>query len=308
MIYEYAIEPTLAVDWAKNRKDFEYYYEKFGLGQSKIMSEFPKFKNWRKQFRQAAAGAHDFELQRITAIFNRLTEKRVFRDGFSYDGTISWLENAETENGRCPFQAILSSENPRKHERVLSPGFIKTSFLWNTEEQDFCPRLPDNMAKLVLPILSNCNKLYLIDPHFGPENIRHRRPIEAFLKCMDRNRFGKPFPDCIEIHTSDKAGFEFFKDICREKLPDLIPCGYRIKLKRWIERSGGEKFHQRFILTDIGGVEVDPGLDDGNAGESFKVMLLKRKMFEKHWQDFVVSPAFDPAETALEIIGKAKKS
>lgn len=303
MIYEYAIEPTVAVDWAKNRNDFEYYYEKFGLGQSKIMSEFPKFKNWRKQFRRVATGANDFELQRITAIFNLLAEKRVFRDGYNYDGTISWLENAETENDRCAFQAILSSGNPRNHEKVLSSGFVKNSILWNTEEQDFCPRLSDNMARLVLPILSNCSKLYLIDPHFGPENPRHRRPIEAFLKNMADNRLGKPLPDCIEIHTSDKADSGFFKNTCQEELPQLIPSGYCVKLKRWAKRHGGEKFHQRFILTDIGGVEVDPGLDDGKEGESFKVMLLKRKMFEKHWQDFIAAPAFDLAETPLEIVG-----
>ena len=127
----------------------------------------------------------------------------------------------------------------------------------------------------------------------------------GMLTGMANNRFGKPLPDCTEIHTSDKADFEFFKDTCLEKLPNIIPSGYCIKLKRWIERPGGEKFHQRFILTDIGGVEVDPGLDDGNEGESFNVMLLKRKMFEKHWQDFIASPAFDLAETPLEIIGKA---
>jgi len=305
MIYEYAVEPTLAVAWAKNQSEFEYYYEKFGLGQSKIMSEFPKFKNWRKQFKQAAAGAQDFELQRITALFSLLVERRIIRDGFAYDGTISWLENAETENDRCPFLAILSSENPRKHKWVLSPLSIKNSNLWKTEEQDYCPRISENMAQLVLPILSNCRELYFIDPHFGAENFRHRRPIEAFLKNMANNRFGKPLPDCIEIHTSNKADSAFFIDTCLEKLPNLIPSGYCVRLKRWIARSGGELFHQRFILSDIGGVEVDPGLDDGKAGESFKVMLLKRKMFEKHWQDFITAPAYDLAEKSLEIVGKA---
>ncbi len=56
MIYEYGIEPALAVAWAKNQSEFEYYYEKFGLGRSKIMSEFPKFKNWRKQFKHPLVG------------------------------------------------------------------------------------------------------------------------------------------------------------------------------------------------------------------------------------------------------------
>jgi hypothetical protein len=305
MIYEYAIEPALAVAWAKNQSEFEYYFEKFGLGQSKIMSEFPKFKNWRRQFKQAAAGAQDFELQRITVLFNLLVERRVIREGFFYDGTISWLENAETENDRCPFQAILSSENPRKHKSVLSQASIKSSSPWKTEEQDYCQRIAENMAQLVLPLLSNCRELYFIDPHFGPENPRHRRPIEAFLKTMANYRFGKPLPVCIEIHTSNKADSVFFNDTCRKKLPNLIPSGYCVRLKRWIARPGREKFHQRFILTDIGGVEVDPGLDDGKEGESFKVMLLKRKMFEKHWRDFITEPAYDLAEKPLEIAGKA---
>jgi len=156
------------------------------------------------------------------------------------------------------------------------------------------------MAQLVSPILSNCLELYFIDPHFGPENPRHRRPLEAFLNEMAVNRCGKPLPNCIEIHTSNKADSAFFKDTCQEKLPQLIPSGYRVRLKRWAERPSGEKFHQRFILTDIGGVEVDPGLDDGKEGESFKVMLLKRKMFEKHWADHIAAPAFDLAEIPLE--------
>ena len=59
------------------------------------------------------------------------------------------------------------------------------------------------------------------------------------------------------------------------------------------------------LHADIGGVEVDPGLDDGNEGESFKVILLKRKMFEKHWQDFITEPAYDLYEEPLEIVGKA---
>ncbi len=263
MIHEYAIEPALAVAWATHRNEFEYYYEKFGLGQPKIMSEFPKFKNWRKQFKRAAAGAQDFELQRITAFFSLLTEKRIHRDGFSYDGTISWLENAETENERCQFQAILASENPRQYGNVLTQGAIKTHPLWKINEQDFCPRIAQKMAQLVSAMLSNCLEVHFIDPHFGPENTRHLRPLKAFLKEMADNRRGRP-QGCIEIHTSDKADADFFKDHCQEKLPNIVPSGYRVKLKRWIQRPGGVKLHERFILTNIGGVKVGPGLDDGH--------------------------------------------
>jgi hypothetical protein len=32
MIYEYAIEPELVVAWGKDRADYRYFYEQFGLG------------------------------------------------------------------------------------------------------------------------------------------------------------------------------------------------------------------------------------------------------------------------------------
>ena len=41
------------------------------------------------------------------------------------------------------------------------------------------------------------------------------------------------------------------------------------------------KLHERFILTDIGGVKVGPGLDDGRESENFEVILLKRNLYEK---------------------------
>ena len=70
-------------------------------------------------------------------------------------------------------------------------------------------------------------------------------------------------------------------------------------------RSGGMKLHERFILTDIGGVKVGPGLDDGRDSEDFEVMLLKRNMYEKQWDDYVERPSFDLAEDPIIIAGNA---
>ena len=304
MIHEYAIEPALAVNLAKNRNEFEYYYEKFGLGQPRIMSAFPRLANWRKQFRHAISDATDFEIQRITAFFNLLTERCVCRNGYSYDGNYSWLENSEDENKRIAFHAILALDNPRKNQAVLSSKNIKKDSLWNIEEQNCCPRKASDMATLLKSLLINCQQLYFIDPHFGPENLRHRRPLSAFLFKVIKNP-SKVKIKSIEIYTSAKSTEKFFKQECRENLPGIVPSGLEITLKRWKEKTGGPKLHERFILTDIGGVKVGPGLDDGKAGEDFEVMLLKRNLFEKHWKDYVENPAFDLAEEPIVINGSA---
>lgn len=45
----------------------------------------------------------------------------------------------------------------------------------------------------------------------------------------------------------------------------------------WKERAGGAQFHERLIVTDLGGVAVDPGIDDGEAGETYVIRLLGKE-------------------------------
>jgi hypothetical protein len=92
-------------------------------------------------------------------------------------------------------------------------------------------------------------------------------------------------------------------EACKKKLCPLIPKGTSIVVQRWIQQPGGEKLHERFVLTDIGGVKVGPGLDDGDLGENFEVMLLERDLFIKQWNDYIANPAFDPAEDPFAIMG-----
>ncbi len=48
MVYEYALEPELVATWG-NRQDFRYFVEKFGLGQPRIVSRYPK--PWKRLVR-----------------------------------------------------------------------------------------------------------------------------------------------------------------------------------------------------------------------------------------------------------------
>jgi len=309
MIYEYAIEPDLVVTWGKNRADYRFFYQHFGLGTSRIMAEFPKLQNWRKQFKQAAAGADDTnEMPRIEELYKLLRERLVRRDGVDYDGRLPWLENAERENIRYEFHAILARTNPRQHKKVLTSEALEVSQLWQVEQQMYCPRLSADMAQLLLPILVNCSEIHFVDPHFGPEKPRYRRPLEAFLDVIAAHRVCRPAITEIIVHTSDEADFDFFRHTCENQLPARIPAGVCLKLKRWKERDGGEKLHNRYILTDIGGVKVDPGLDDGNPGEAFEVMLLNQKLYDKEWNDYVVEPAFESVDNPIIITGANVKN
>ena len=94
----------------------------------------------------------------------------------------------------------------------------------------------------------------------------------------------------VEYHTGDSATAAFYEDECRKHLPGLIPSGLQVRLVRW--RLQG--LHDRFILSDVGGLMIGQGLDeDGGAGpHEANLVRLNEHDLAATWSDFVVNPRF----------------
>ena len=108
----------------------------------------------------------------------------------------------------------------------------------------------------------------------------------------------------IEIHTKVKSSEDFFREQCHTKLTRLIPNGMRVSFVRWSEKDGGQPLHNRYILTELGGVSFQHGLDDGKKGDTDDVALLDRESYELRWAQYAGdAPAFDLAEEPFVITG-----
>lgn len=283
MIFEYALEPKLVATWG-NRHDFRYFSEKFGLGQPRVVSRYPK--PWKRLVWEAFRGSGELERKRIEELLVRLSELMVQRRDYVWDPSDGWLENARAENARVPFHAILARENSTRHEKTITPDDIDAgTALWAVPRGRTVARSPREMAQAVAPMLRIARLIILVDPHFGPENARHRRPLEAFLRSTLAGRPSEP-PDRIELHGSVNTGSarEFFETECQESLPRCIPGGLVLVVRRLRGKVGGERPHNRYILTDVGGVTFARGLDDGAPGESDEIMLLERTQLELRWR------------------------
>jgi hypothetical protein len=293
MVYGYALEPELVATWG-NKADYRYFFDKFGLGQPRMMVEFPKLKNWRRQVLQAATGIDGQELQKVTAMIGILTEQMISRIPHAeYDGVCSWLENAEHEHSANPFHLILAKDNPRGLAAIIRGASLgdQPEPRWEVGRNQVVSRKATDMSNVVTAMLRNSSMVIFVDPHFGPENIRHRRPLEAFLSVLKENR-GCPISN-IEVLTSTNATFDFFRNACEQRLPRIIPAGMNVNFIKLAEHSNGEQLHNRYIMTDIGGVTFNIGLDDGDDGQTDDVALMDRKQYELRWTQYSgTSPAF----------------
>ena len=319
MIYEFAIEPDLVATWG-HLSEYRFFFDKFGLGTARIMSEFPKFKNWRRQLLRVATGANDLELERITALIYILSEKMISRQNVQYDGSIScsWLENAEKEDERFPFHAILASSNPRENSRVLSEKTLGTSYnlKWNVKKQIIIPRKANEMAVVMSVMLRNCNTAIFVDPYFllpGNQTHKWKKTFGAFFKELSKNRsISSQSQFRVEVHASAEVNkapsSDFFKDQCIRCMSNYIPDGLSVCFKRWNQKKpGGKKLHDRYILTDLGGVDFSIGLDEGFEGEDQKLTLMERGIYNDIWSRYASNhPAFDlDTDSVIVIEGKS---
>jgi hypothetical protein len=219
---------------------------------------------------------------------------------------MSWFANVSIEIARRAFDFVL----------VTTGGGVGSSFVpgtitevlndtrWDMPQGLPVRRVAANMADAVGPMLRIADRVILVDPHFNPTDLRYRRTFEAFLSKVAE---GAP-PTSVEVQAAaDKPSSpdgHFYKTQCESRLKTLIPRRMPVRFLRWNERPGGEPLHNRYILTDVGGVSFQHGLDEGSANETDDVNLLTRHQYDLRWSHYQSpSLAFDQAEAPFTIIG-----
>ena len=155
------------------------------------------------------------------------------------------------------------------------------------------------MATLIASLLLLSKEIIFIDPYFNPSKRQYKQSFKAFFQLIE-SRDIEDLPKRIEIHTKDQLSADYLKDQCIR----LIPNGLQTTIKIWRQRTNGEALHNRYILTDIGGVIFPHGLDEGEPGENDDITLLDKEQYELHWSQYASNaPAFDLASAPIEITG-----
>ena len=157
------------------------------------------------------------------------------------------------------------------------------------------------MAKCVLPMLQLCSEVLFVDPHFNPSELRYRNTLQQFVKSTNKN----PKISRIEYYLGgEKIEKSHFESECKNKLPRLLPKGLELTFIRWRQLEEGEKLHPRYILTDIGGIRIEVGLDEGEVGETTDISLLSESLYSQRWENFQRSTSAYELVDELKIVGE----
>lgn len=305
MLHEYAVEPELVATWG-DRKSGRYFLDKFGLGSPRIMSRYPR-KHWKRLVWEAWKGSShdDSDRKRMEELIQRLSEDMVTRRNAVWNPDGAWFGNVLDEHRRIPFHAILARNNAGAHPNILVADEVdESTALWSVPHETV-PRTPKAIAGVVRDMLRMAVDIVFIDPYFSPQP-RYAKVLAACLReCLDQ-RVGRGRPQVRFLAAADKTGArEHFENECRGRLPHMLPQGQRVTIARLTERPEGEQLHNRYILTEFGGVGFPAGLD-AKPRATDDPWLLTRDQYRTRWPQYAgESPAFDQVEGEITIVGCA---
>ena len=273
MIREYAVQPDLLLDYAFCAR----LCDAFGVSRGRLVSRYPDY--WEGLVYTAIADAHPIERKRIEEALAMLLRRMMAR-AHTWDEDLDWLANAINEHIARPFHAVLAQAITGGHRFLCTPmQLIDTNPLWHHESQSVVRRSAIEMTNAVGPLLDLSSEILFVDPNMQVNELRYRASIGAFLERIARRPTLVPIKR-VEIHVSETAGtLQFIEDQCRQRR--IVPAGIRLQCVQW-ER--GRLFHNRYILTNRGGMSFGHGLDEGDGDDD--VSLLSDSQHAHWWGMF----------------------
>ena len=262
LIYDYALEPELLAKCPPSLWRYFAIEKEFSWDAGFVVVLYPR--KWDKLIRSLVT-----DRRRLNFLLELIkTWPRVVCPASMWNPDYTWLENAESET--CyPFHAILSLCNPKKKPNVASVKDIDgKASLWrfNPPPSITVDRTAASMAACIKPMLRYAQRIRFIDPHFCPSDPRFRDPLRKFLSiiCYGSRKVELEYHASADNRPDNWCTFE---DNCKRHLPCLIPSGFNITIRRWWNKRGNERFHNRYILTNIGGVSFGNSISEQPNGK-----------------------------------------
>jgi len=293
MIYEYAIDPEC------DQNTLWQALSQFGIHRGRILGECPS--NFRKKLKKAiqvAAGEDYDERDRLVAQFEQMLDegwfiKRQGQESAYNNSKDTWIQKILPGHKRQPFRGLIC-DGPKELDCVLTKYDLRDANpFWFVDQTPIVQRTADDIAQAFAPLGRISTDLQIIDPYFG-ENPHGFASIPAIIDVSNCEH--TPLQR-VEIHTVHEPGRKDVSKIknsiehalgteFRRTLPKSLP----IRVFIWETVTDGDGFHDRYILTNLGGVGVSMGLDvgknDGFGSHKNTIFLLSPKLYQLRKDQF----------------------
>lgn len=259
MLYEYALDPSLLSDFDNCRTIFESFKPERG----KLIADVPR--KWQQEAFKAINGmAHDqcqpVMKKTLKNGLKRLTEEALCsnRECPPWDRQKeTWLSHALAAQDAHPFAAILAAATSPEPvgTYALAQLFLDAPECWKAPTEMSIPRSAKNIVDALMPLFTISKQITLIDRHMYPGSPSHLRVLKEIVGRMHECNFGRGVPR-ITLHVSDHR--RDMQSSLEQHLLPYLPSDFEFVSCAWPQAIE----HDRFAVTDVGGIRLGEGFDE----------------------------------------------
>lgn len=294
MIYEFAVSPAICDSW----QNLRFLLSSFGKEEGRLLSDIPK-KQWFNLAMKTVKQS-DFppvERKRMSEGVIKLKNKSLYKRNFvPAASSANWLDHALIAHQDRPFRAILTNDCQAEEKYLLTNDFELTEQdLWKIPPGYMVNRTAGEMLEPIKPMLDCANEVVLIDRNFDPGKRRFVNFLTELLTYL-ANRTHSPSIHTVSYHMGDKMSVDHIRHLCNEYVIPRISGEIRVNICVW----PNSELHDRYVLTDNGGVKFGIGLDEYDGGSPRKdaVNRIFESEYRKWWAECQKRPvAFTISKT-----------
>ncbi len=289
MLKEFAVDPRVI---ASSFETCRYLISQFGADRGRLISKYPK--TWKRMAFEAAEALPDgLKKERVVEYINNLGSDwlTLMASNRAYTSPGNpWLDNARVAHADNPFAAILCDQEDPWNQLIDANACDENNPLFTARRTYTVNRSANDLAQPAAFLLKNCRTLRLIDPYFNPNVPRWRNPLGAILALIPNIiRVECEYHLLEQEETRYKRGSPPTHVLISylERLNGIIPDGGTLRVIRWKQIPGGERFHRRYLLTENAGLSYEGGLDEATgADQTTDVSLLDRIHHAERWAEY----------------------
>lgn len=324
IFHEIAVEP----DAIRTFRDLQCILGLAGFGKGRLISDFPS---------KAPTGPQDCagtwtdrvilsikkgDVQKAPKARELMISerKKLLRSKRKFNHNLAWIDNARNNLDPPPFSALIVDRFAlNSTECTLDDlgGGETPDILMNDQHVRSIPKNPEQFAEYLLPLLRSISTLRFVDPHYlwfnrNTERTNlspaHAKFAEAVAKKMSTPNVSH-VPREVEFHmlsvsNNPREDLEIF---C-QRMAKHLPRNWKASAFIWAQIPNGKRFHARYIITNLGGMGSDYGLDAGRSeGDETDLYLLTESLFVERSTDFSVQgKAFNLVAGPMEFSGNQR--
>jgi hypothetical protein len=194
----------------------------------------------------------------------------------------TWESNVVDAHQNFPFSLVVVKDGGKNNSPYYSPDeiFMVNPDEWNTVTSTQVERTKVEMVDAMMPLVNLSNRVLIIDPFFNICDANYRATLaELINQVKESTHINK-----IEIHIASADSEQVIERGLIDYTSPAMLRDVGIEIVVWNIRD----FHDRFVLTDVGGFSYGHGFAErAHQGDTHVlVQRVGRVVYEGLWRRF----------------------